>query len=115
EDPRLDQQLLAAATFLGRSTDQGDTAGQGIPPSKSGASARKAPSEEAAITLCPQPCPTPGSASYSAVIATCGPESGSPSWAVKAVGIPAVARVIGIPAASSSAANASTAWNSWYP
>ncbi len=47
-----------------------------------------APTAEAAMRLWPQPCPTPGRASYSARTATLGPFP-LPLWvAQKAVGIP---------------------------
>src|SRR5699024_11921580 len=88
EHPRLDEQLLAAAPSSAGVPTRVTPPGRGAPPSNRGARARNAPSEDAAITLCPQPCPTPGSASYSAVIATCGPEVRVPSWAVNAVGMP---------------------------
>lgn len=63
------------------------------------------------MTLWPQPCPTPGSASYSAVMTTCGPSS-EPARARKAVGIPPtpVSRVT--PCRASSSATLRTVRNS---
>ncbi|MNC45763.1 hypothetical protein D3C75_947480 [compost metagenome] len=52
------------------------------------ASARKAPVEQEAITLCPHPCPMPFNASYSARNATVGPCSASPASARNEVAMP---------------------------
>ena len=73
----------------------------------SAAAARNAPTVVIEIRLWPQPCPTSGSASYSARIATAGP--GGPTRARNAVASPPSSRSTRWPCFSSSAAMRPTA------
>ena len=90
EHAALEQQDLAAAALLGRRADDADRE-----PDLVGdrAAAEPAPTAAAAIMLWPQAWPMPGSASYSAQIATCsGP---LPARATNAVGRSQTPRVDG--------------------
>src|ERR671910_572511 len=77
------------------------------------ARARPAPAAMAAITLCPQACPTAGRASYSAHTTTCsGPE---PARAANAVGRSPTPRSTSSPAPSSSSHSQAQACSSSNP
>ena len=66
EQPVVDHELLARAALLGGRAEENDLAADC---GATAASAMAAPTPLAAIELCPQPWPRPGSASYSARIA----------------------------------------------
>ena len=121
ERAALEQEDLAAAALLGRRADDADREPDVVGDARRGERRRRPPI--AAMMLWPQAWPMPGSASYSAQIATCsGPEPGARDERGRQVADAALDREAGgveqrrpsQPAArSSSKASSGWAWMRW--